>query len=130
MENIPNIAPVPVSLVCPVCHLPVQPEFYFCPNCGKELREKPLSTSVATQAWIYAFSIVMPMIAFLGISHWPGVRYLRSDDEAAKQIGIIASVLMAISTIVTFWLAIVWIQSYVQSSVNSINGDFGSLGGF
>ncbi len=123
METTPS---VPAPLVCPQCHQPVAPEFYFCPNCGKSLSEKPLSTSPGTQAWIYIFSIIMPMIAFLGISHWPGIKYLKSDDENAKQIGIIAIVLMAISTIVTFWLAIVWIQQTVQSSVNNI----GNIGGF
>ena len=142
--------PPPTALLCPVCHLPVQPEFYvwqrshkeasvslwlsepdaknvedifyFCPNCGKALKEKPLSVSGATQAWIYALSIVMPMIAFLAISHWPGMRYLRSGDKSAKQIGIIAAALMAASTIIVFWLAIVWTQNFIQSSLNSISG--------
>jgi hypothetical protein len=114
------------SLVCPQCHLPVQPEFYFCPNCGKALKEKPLSTSTGTQVWIYALSIIMPLIAFLAISYWPGIKYFRSSDEQAKQIGMIAIALMTISTIITFWLAIVWIQQTIQSSVSSI----GNLGGF
>lgn len=120
--------PVPSSAlpVCPVCHQAVQPEFYFCPNCGKSLHEKPLSTSWGTQAWIYALSVVMPWLAFLVLSYWPGIKYMRSDNEGAKQIGVIATVLMAISTIVMMWLLIVWTQAYVQYSVNSI----GNLGGF
>ena len=112
--------PVP-ALICSQCHQPLWPEFYFCPNCGTAAKEKPLSTSVGTQAWIYALSIVMPIICYLALSYWPGVKYVRSADERAKQIGIIAIALMTISTIVTFWLAIVWTQQYVQSSVNSIN---------
>lgn len=110
-----------VTIPCPQCHLPVPPEAYFCANCGQELRAKPLSTSAATQAWIYAFSIILPMIAYLAITHWPGIKYLKSSDERAKQIGIIATALLVISTVVTFWLAIVWIQNYVQQSVNDIN---------
>jgi zinc-ribbon domain len=117
--------PPPPVLTCPQCHQPVQPEFYFCPNCGKALREKPLSTSVGTQAWIYALSIALPIVAYLAISYWPGVKYLRSGDEKAKQIGMIATVLLVLSTIVTFWLAIVWIQQTVQQSVNDI-GNLGS----
>ncbi len=110
---------------CPVCHAPVQSEFYFCPNCGKNLREEPLSTSAGTQAWIYALSIILPMIVYLGITRWPGVKYIRSNDPQAKQIGMIAVTLLIASTIITFWLAIVWIQSAIQASVNSI----GNLGG-
>ncbi len=122
MDNVP----IPSLPICPACHQPVQPEFYFCPNCGRALKEKPLSTTAATQAWIYALSIVMPWIAFLALHYWPGVKYIRSDDENAKQIGIIASVLMGISTIAMMWLLIVWTQQLVQSSLNNI----GNLGGF
>ncbi len=75
---------------------------------------------------LYAFSIVLPVICFLAVSYWQGIKYFRSDNPKAKQIGIIAIALMAISTIITFWIAIVWIQQVVQSSVNSV----GNLGGF
>lgn len=115
--------------VCPQCHLPVAPDAYFCPNCGKELRSKPLSTSFLMQAWIYAFSIVLPMLAFLALSYWPAIKYLRSPDEKAKQIGIVAMILMILSTIITFWLTIVWLQNYIQQSVNAV-GNIGNLGGF
>ena len=76
-----------------------------------------------TQAWIYAFSIVLPMLCFLFVSHWPGLKYLRSKDPLAKKIGIIASVILALSTIVTVWYAVVLTQEAIQSSVNSINAD-------
>jgi hypothetical protein len=114
-----------VPMICPQCHQVVLPAYYFCPNCGKKLSDPALSTSVATQAWIYVFSAILPIICFLAVSYWPGVKYLRSADPAAKQIGLIASVIMGISTIVTFWLGIVWVQQAVQSSLNSVN----NLGG-
>jgi len=69
----------------------------------------------------------MPAIAFLAISYWPGVRYLKSDDENAKRIGIIATVLMIVSTVVLYWLTIVWTQQLIQSSMNAIN--LGGLNG-
>lgn len=124
----PVVAPVaaPFIALCPQCHFPVKPEYYYCPNCGKSLRIAPLSTSLMTQLWIYAFSIILPIICFVAVSYWPGITYLRSEDDNAKQIGVIACVLMAISTIVTFWLAIVWIQQAVNSAENSV----GNLGGF
>jgi len=69
----------------------------------------------------------MPMIAFLAIKYWPGIRYLKSQDTNTKWIGIVATALMVISTIVIFWLAIVWTQNFIQSSVNSINGLSGGI---
>jgi hypothetical protein len=119
----------PSAMICPQCHFPVKPEYYYCPNCGKPLHEPPLSTSVGTQLWIYAFSIILPIICFLAVSYWPGIKYFRSKDPGAQQIGLIAIILMALSTIITFWLAIVWIQQAVQQSVNSV-GNLGGLGGY
>lgn len=114
-----------VGLTCPKCHQSVRPEFYFCPNCGESLRAQPLSTSSGIQLWIYFLSIIMPLIAFLAIGYWPGVKYLRSSDENAKQIGYIATALMVISTVLTFWWTIVWLQGYVQSQVSNVNlGNF------
>lgn len=116
----------PAFSVCPMCHQPIQLEWYFCPNCGKALKEKPLSTSYGTQAWIYALSIAMPWLAFLTLGYWPGVKYLRSKDENAKQIGIIACILVGVSTVIMVWLLVVWTQQLVQSSLN----DVGNISGF
>jgi len=49
-----------ISAVCPTCHQPVSPEDYFCPNCGKDLKAKPLSVSITTQIGIYLLSIFLP----------------------------------------------------------------------
>jgi hypothetical protein len=125
-EQISALAAVGLPVVCPQCHFPVKPEYYYCPNCGKSLRVAPLSTSLGTQLWIYAFSLILPVICYLAISYWPGVKYIRSEDPDAKQIGIIAWVLLILSTIVTFYYGIIWIQQTVQSSVNSV----GNLGGY
>src|SRR5262249_44883160 len=122
----PQTPPAVPAMLCPQCHFPVKPEYYYCPNSGKSLRMSPLSTSVGTQIWIYAFSIILPAICFLAVSYWPGVKYIKSEDPQAQQIGIVAAVLLGISTIITFWLGIIWIQQAVQSSVNSI----GNLGGY
>ncbi len=63
------------------------------------------------------------MILFIGITHWPGYKYFKSDDPAAKQIGIVAIVLLVLSTVVTFWLAYVTTMNAVKSSISSINAD-------
>ncbi len=114
-------APAPAT--CPVCHQGVKPEYYFCPNCGANLHPAPLSTSLATQTWIYAFSLVLPMFLYIGITKWPAMKYLRSEDPRAKQIGMSAIVLLILSTLVGIWLAYVWTQEAIQSSIDSINAD-------
>ncbi len=119
-----KFSPLPnQSGVCPVCHQSVLPQFYFCPNCGNKLHAPPLSTSSTTQAWIYALSIVLPLICFLAISKWPGITYLRSQDEKARRVGIVACTLIVLSTVATIWYAYIWTEEIVQSQVAQINAD-------
>jgi hypothetical protein len=110
-ENIEPSAPVS----CPVCHEPVRPEFYFCPNCGKNLKEKPLSTSLGAQIKIYLWSILTPPMCFLTIGSWHGVKYLKSNDPKAKKIGMVAIILLALSTVLTVWLVYVLVIQFEQS---------------
>jgi hypothetical protein len=48
---------------------------------------------------------------------------VKSSDQKTKRIGIIAWTLLILSTVVTIWLAYVWTEDAIQSSVNSINLD-------
>ena len=124
--NIP-LNPNSISGFCPVCHQPILPQYYFCPNCGAKINTAPLSTTAGTQAWIYAFSIILPMMCFIFVTRWPGVKYYKSDDPKAKLIGQIAWTLLILSTIVTIWLVYFWTTQIIQSSINSINTDFSGL---
>lgn len=112
---------------CPVCHQPILPQYYFCPNCGTKLSATALSTTVATQLGIYIFSIILPFIAFIFVTKWPGIKYFKSKDPTEHRIGVIAWILIILSTILTIWMAYVWTQQMIQSSISSINTDFGSL---
>ena len=111
--------------ICSTCHQTLLPQYYFCPNCGAKVNEAPLSTTLQAQLGVYAFSIILPMICFIFVTKWPGVKYLKSNDQKTKNIGIIACVILGLSTILTIWLAYVWTQSAIQSSINSVNTDFG-----
>jgi hypothetical protein len=115
-------------LLCPYCHQPVLPQYYYCPNCGNKLSEAALSTTLLTQAWIYAFSIALPIICFLAVTKWPGLKYYRSKDPKAKLIGIIAWTLLILSTLVTLWLAYVWTQQAIQSTESGIDADLSPAG--
>ena len=115
------------SNICSVCHQPILPQYYFCPNCGTKIIEAPLSTTIQTQVGIYAFSIILPMICFIFVTKWPGMKYFKSNDAKAKQIGKIAWGLLILSTLVVIYFAYVWTQNAIQSSIDSINTDFGGL---
>lgn len=118
-----------ISLSCPICHQRAAPDFYFCPYCGKDLKEKPLSTTVFTQAWIYAVSIILPMVLFLGVTRWPGIKYARSGGGKARWIGIIAIILMTLSTIALAWVTYAFIGRLLQTLSGGLIGQ-GGLGGF
>ena len=114
--------------ICPNCHQPILPTYYFCPNCGTKLNSAPLKTDTLTQVGIYAFSIILPIICFLFVTRWPGVKYFKSSDPKAKQIGNIAWTLLILSTIFVIWFAVVWTQNYVNSTIAGINSDFSGTG--
>jgi len=114
---------VPVAEMCPLCHLAVRPEYFFCPNCGTNLRPAPLPTSSEAQLKLYAFSVILPLICFVFVSKWRGIAYLRSPDERTRSIGYIATFLLVLSTVVTIWYAVVWTQSEIQQSVSDVNSE-------
>ena len=117
-----------VQNICSLCHQPILPQYYFCPNCGNKINATPLATTVRTQVKIYLFSLILPLICFIFITRWPGVKYFKSADPKAKRIGEIAWVILILSSIIVIWLGIVWTQEFIQSSVNSMNVDLNSLG--
>jgi len=79
---------------------------YFCPNCGKKLKEKP----------IYFVSFFLPP---LGI--WPAIKYLRQSDEKSKKIGLVALFLTIISIVIASWLTISLINSFNKELGNQLN---------
>ncbi len=113
--------------ICPQCHLPVQPEFYFCPNCGAKLRVPPIATDVQAQVLLYLFSAVLPWIAYLAITKWEGVKYIRASDRQARTIGWIALGILVASSVVAFWLATVWINQQINAAMTDV-GNIGSFG--
>ena len=116
-------------LICTRCHAPVRLEYYFCPNCGAKLTDPPLGSGLVDQLLLFAFSLVLPWIAYLAITKWQGIKYLRAPDARSKQIGLIALVLLVLSSIVTFWLVSVWTQELIQNLSGSISSQVGSYGG-
>jgi len=78
---------------------------FYCPTCGKNLKEAPLSTSAAKRVGIYALSLLLPPLGL-----WPGIKYIRQNDPKVKKIGWIAIILTIISLLVTSWISIGWLN--------------------
>jgi hypothetical protein len=132
--NIQIGAPVPPpaaahEAICPQCHLPVLPSYYFCPNCGKKLEDAPLSTSIWAQIWLYVYSLIlMPITCYLIYTRWQGVKYFKSKDPKAHQMGVIAIVLLIISIVFLIWSTwqgTIWLENYVQAQVNNATSEAG-----
>lgn len=106
----------PEQKYCPKCQFPILENYYFCPNCGKNLKLTPSATSAVKQIGIYALSIFLPPLGL-----WPGIKYLKSEDGTAKAIGAVAIFLTIISTFATIWLTMGLVNKLNQSFSNQIN---------
>lgn len=106
--------------LCPACHSPVADSYYFCPNCGKQLNEPPISLS--KQLGVYALSILLPPLGL-----WPGIKYIIHGDEKTKKVGLIAVILTIFATIVTVWLFL-GLMSGLTSGVGSQFNQYQNMG--
>jgi uncharacterized membrane protein YvbJ len=96
-----------LQTTCPQCRGNITPMDYFCPVCGKKLKEKPLSTTILKQLSIYLISVFLPPLGL-----WPAVKYIRQSDEKSKRIGWTAVMLTVISILVTVWMTMKLINSF------------------
>ena len=107
------------SPVCPVCHLEVKSTDYFCFNCGKNLRPKPLSTSLTKQITIYLESFFLPPYGLI-----IGLRYLKQKDNASKIVGI-ASIVLTVISILIFIKVTRDLITMINTQVNTQLQDMG-----
>lgn len=105
-----------VNTTCKYCGFSISPSFYFCPNCGKKLAEPPKSTSIGKQLYIYTISILLPPLGLM-----PGIKYLMDKNQKAKIIGIIAIVLTVISSVISIYLTLSFLNSQASFTNNQID---------
>ena len=102
------------GLVCKNCRAAVTPDEYFCPNCGKKLKDKSPATTAAEQAKVYIISLVF--WPFGSIYIW---RYLRQEDAKSRMIGWIALVITLVIGILVAWTLQVFIGEF-NKQLNSL----------
>lgn len=110
-----------IEPVCPVCHLPMKPEYYFCYNCGKNLRPAPLSTTILKQLGLYVGSVVLMPLGLI----W-GLRYIKESSVKGKLIGWACIVI----TIVSFLIISVFLFNTIQQVNEQVNRQLNGLSGF
>ncbi len=81
---------------CPACKLIVESLWYYCPNCGNSLKEKPPNLSISKQIVIYGVSF---FLAPFGLA-W-GIKYARYSDKKTRIVGYVSIILTVISIIIT-----------------------------
>jgi hypothetical protein len=104
---------------CPACHLDVQPDFFYCPYCRKELREKPVDTGVWAQIKLYMISVLIPPF---GLPFT--FKYLKSPDGKTRSIGWISVILTAAALA----LATLWAVNQVNKMTDEVNKQLNGYG--
>jgi len=82
--------------ICKKCQSVVGDNFYFCPNCGKKLKEPPFKFSLSNTVGNTLVSILLPPLGFL-----PGIKHLLMHDQKAKILGLLYITLTIIATVIT-----------------------------
>lgn len=99
--------------LCPHCKFPIQDTFFFCPNCGHEIKKSPNLISVPKQIVLYLVAFLLPPFGLI-----PGLKYLMSPESKVKMVGGVMVGLTVISIIITFII----FQSIASQYTELLNG--------
>ncbi len=105
--NAVQAPPPQPDIICESCHTVSPATFFFCPNCGHNLRPKPLSTTILKQAGLYLLAFLLPPLGL-----WPGIKYLKGKTDAEKIVGAVLVILTVVSIIITLWLFLGALNSF------------------
>lgn len=98
---------MPEIIVCPSCQAVTSATANFCAQCGRKLKNAPLSTSAAKQIVIYLVSF---FLAPFGLGY--AFIYLKQPDAKARTIGIISLVLTVSAIVAVISIAAAFMKSY------------------
>lgn len=103
---------------CANCGNPIAESYFFCPYCGKKLKEPPPSTSLGRQIWIYFLAVTFPLFVIA-----PGIAYIVQKDEKSKIIGIVALLTASISFLVSLYFAVLFYRQFGEILSNPLGQD-------
>lgn len=85
-----------MNSTCKYCKSQVLENFYFCPNCGKKIKEPPYKFSWGKTITILLESVLLPPFGL-----FPGVKLLKTNNTGARILGTVAIILTVISVIIS-----------------------------
>ena len=86
-----------MNQTCKYCKSPIVDNFYFCPYCGKKIKEPPFKFSWGKTIILILESVFLPPFGII-----PAVKYLIKNSYRARIIGAVAVILtIASTTIIT-----------------------------
>src|SRR3990167_11491063 len=103
-------------VTCPTCNKAVTPADYFCPQCGRKLKDQPPATTISRQIIVYAVSFFLPPFGLI-----PAIGYLRQKDSKSKKIGLVAIFLTILSILLSFWFTTRVLKLFNQQLNNQLN---------
>ncbi|MBI5913530.1 hypothetical protein HY839_03795 [Candidatus Azambacteria bacterium] len=106
---------MPEIIVCSSCQAVAPAEANFCAQCGKKLKNAPLSTSVGKQIFIYLVSF---FLAPFGLGY--AFIYLKQPDAKARTIGAVSLALTACAIVAVIWIATAFMKS-LYGQFNTLN---------
>ena len=104
---------------CPTCHSPTQLEWFFCPQCGKVLQERPVRITVGKQILMYLVSFFLAPFGLV----W-GIRYVRNKDRKVKTVGLVCIILTVLALSITIGTFSVVMNSYTKMLNNLGTGKY------
>jgi len=98
---------------CPFCNNKIDPKVFYCPICGKKVREKPVSTGFWPVVLLFALCLFLPPLN-IGLT----IRYMKSGDPKAKKIGTISLVVMIV-VLIAAGISTYYFTKYISDQVNT-----------
>lgn len=108
--------------VCPKCTIPISADFYFCPNCGKQLRSKTISISIIKSVGVLLLSFFLPPLGL-----YPGIKYIAHGDIKTKIVGVLAVVITIVSIALTLYVFQSFMQEYTKTLDQITKGQYPGL---
>lgn len=99
-------------MTCKYCSQPILDNYYFCPSCGKKLKEPPFQFSTSRSLYILILSTLAPPFGI-----FPSLKYIVAPDIKAKIVGLVGIILnIVILTLATFYLV-----NTINKTVDQVN---------
>ena len=95
-----------MNTFCRYCQKEIPEDSYFCPVCGKKLREKEEKISLIKEIFIYIICFIFVPFGM----HW-FFKYVRSADGTKKRVAFMSLVITLIAVATTVSVTYNYIQS-------------------